>query len=164
MTCLISPLLSLQQFVCNAHDVVPASVTSRSTPPHHSSPAPCCSGGADVTFPTVDAWLSTFDAPATDLSLKLGPAGFVPINHALAAKPVLTAPPPPPAIAASASATPAGTNATVGGRYCLIPSDVSQLLVIDTPLCCCCCPRSVGCAVYAGTNASSAGRRLLKAL
>lgn len=82
-----------------------------------------------MTFPTVDAWLSTFDAPATDLSLKLGPAGFVPINHALAAKPVLTAPPPPPAIAASASATPAGTNATVGGAYQLTPADVLRLLI-----------------------------------
>jgi hypothetical protein len=82
-----------------------------------------------VTFPTVDAWLSTFNAPATDLSLKLGPAGFVPINHALAAKPVLTAPPPPPAVAASASATPAGTNATVGGMCQLTPADILRLLI-----------------------------------
>ena len=106
------------------HVALPVSVTPTLDSNNDSSSLSFCSGGADVTFPTVDAWLSTFDAPATDLSLKLGPAGFVPINHALPAKSVLTAPPPPPAVAASASATPAGTNATVGGGYYLMSAEV----------------------------------------
>ncbi len=64
------------------------------------------SGGADVTFPTVDAWLATFATQAAP-SLGLGPAGFIPATP-LASVPV-TVPvigaAPPPAAAAAAAAT-----------------------------------------------------------